>query len=351
MIELIKSGNLLDEKTNAIVNTVNCVGIMGKGIALQFKQAYPDNFAEYRKACEKQEVEIGKMFVHTIHDMFGDRYIINFPTKKHWKENSKYSYIEDGLKDLLEIIKKFNIKSIAIPPLGCGHGGLDWNKVYLLIEKAFSKIPDVKIKLYEPHGSPEADKIKIATEKPQMTIGRAALIGLLKEYVIPGYEITMLEIQKLMFFLQEAGEPLRLVYQKEKYGPYANNLNHVLQAIDGHYISGYGDRSNEPNIRLINGAEIEAEKFLFSQLETKERFEKVRDLIAGYETPYGLELLATVYWVNKKENMTDDESIIKSVQDWNSRKKELFKREHILKAINRLASSGWIVRHANRSAS
>lgn len=336
MIEFKNRGNLLEESVDALVNTVNCVGIMGKGIALQFKQAYPDNFKVYEKACNHNEVSTGKMFIYSTGSLFGVKYIINFPTKKHWKEKSKMEYIREGLDDLIQVIKDHHITSIALPPLGCGNGGLDWEKVKPLIVDKLSKLTDLKIIIYEPAGSPKASNIRINTLKPRMTPGRAALLGLLEQYLFPGYELTMLEVQKLMFFLQKLGEPLKLNYVKQKYGSYANNLNHVLQALDGHYIIGYGDRSHSATIKIDSEQVKEADKFLLQYPETKARFEKVKELISGYETPYGLELLVTVYWVVKKENIKDEASIIQSIQNWNERKKQLFKKEHILKALNKL---------------
>jgi O-acetyl-ADP-ribose deacetylase (regulator of RNase III) len=145
-------------KCNGIVN---CVGIMGKGIALQFKQAYPDNFKAYEKACDHNEITTGKMFVYSTGALFGVKYIINFPTKKHWKENSKINYIREGLDDLIQVIKKNDIKSIALPPLGCGNGGLNWNEVKPIIFEKLSKLPDLQVFIYEPAGSPKAEEIKI----------------------------------------------------------------------------------------------------------------------------------------------------------------------------------------------
>ncbi|MBZ0258634.1 macro domain-containing protein, partial [bacterium] len=128
MIEFA-TGNLLKADAEALVNTVNCVGFMGKGIALQFKQAFPENFKSYERACKKGEVKIGEIFVHDQHSMINPKYIFNFPTKNHWKGKSKIEDIKSGLDSLVKNIKRFGIKSIAIPPLGCGLGGLEWNEV------------------------------------------------------------------------------------------------------------------------------------------------------------------------------------------------------------------------------
>lgn len=215
----IQQGNLLEANAEALVNTVNCVGIMGKGIALQFKQAYPENFRQYEKACRAKEVQPGRMFVVSCNNLFNPRYIINFPTKRHWRGKSRIEDIQSGLKALILEVKELGITSIAVPPLGCGNGGLSWKTVKPLIESAFSDLPNVQVLLFEPQATPEVDAMRVATETPKMTRSRALFINLLELYGIPGYRLTMLEIQKLAYFLQVAGEPLKLQYVKDSTVP------------------------------------------------------------------------------------------------------------------------------------
>lgn len=343
MIHLV-SGNLLEAQTEALVNTVNCVGIMGKGIALQFKQAFPDNFKDYARACDKGKVRIGKMFVHSTDRMFHPKYIINFPTKRHWKAKSRLEDIELGLKDLVRVVRDLNIKSIAVPPLGSGLGGLNWEEVKCRIIDAFDDVPDVEVLLCEPKGAPKSDKIPIATSKPKMTRGRALLIRLLDTYRSQGYRHNLLEIQKLMYFLQEAGEMLRLKFKKHKYGPYAENLHHVLQRIDGHYTRGYGDRSGKSEVYLLEGAIEEADSFLKNDENARKMLDSVARLIRGFETPYGMELLATVYWVAKvsPEVVKDPDLVIRKVQEWSPRKKFRMQPQHITKALKRLKQENWL---------
>jgi O-acetyl-ADP-ribose deacetylase (regulator of RNase III) len=343
MIEF-KQGNLLEENAEALVNTVNCVGVMGKGIALQFKQAFPENFRQYEKACRADEVQPGRMFTVATGSLFYPRYIINFPTKRHWRGKSKIEDIKSGLKALVAEVQQLGISSIAIPPLGCGNGGLDWAKVKPLIESAFAELPEVKVIVFEPTGAPEVDKIQVATSKPNMTRSRSLLIRLLELYGIPGYRLTMLEVQKLAYFLQTAGEPLKLRYDKHKYGPYADNLNHALQRIEGHYIRGYGDRSREAEIYVLPEGREAAQTFLETELDAKDRLERVSHLITGFETPYGMEMLATVHWVAQENPKAakDTEVAIALVHEWSDRKRKLFKPEHIRKAWQRLHEQGWL---------
>ncbi|MBF0180956.1 MAG: macro domain-containing protein [Magnetococcales bacterium] len=153
MIEFTK-GNILTDDAEAIVNTVNCVGVMGRGIALQFKNAYPDNFKAYEAACKRHEVAPGRMFVFDTHQPTRQRFIVNFPTKRHWRDNSRMEDIESGLQSLVKEIHDRGIRSIAIPPLGCGLGGLSWPEVRSRIELAFRELPDIDVTLYEPTVDP-----------------------------------------------------------------------------------------------------------------------------------------------------------------------------------------------------
>jgi O-acetyl-ADP-ribose deacetylase (regulator of RNase III) len=343
MIE-IKQGNLLEENIEAIVNTVNCVGVMGKGIALQFKQAFPENFKQYKKACDAKEVQPGKMFT-TSTGMLFPKYIINFPTKRHWKGKSKIEDIQSGLKALVREVEQLNIQAIAIPPLGCGNGGLDWAKVKSMIVDTCAELSDVRVVIFEPAGAPVANTIKVATSKPDMTLSRALLIRLLELYELPGYALTKIEIQKLAYFLQEAGEHLKLRYVKHQFGPYADNLNHVLQRLDGHFIRGYGDRTQRSQMYVLPEGKTAAHNYLEQHPEANERLERVSNLITGFETPYGMEMLATIHWVVTREDFQaaeDSEKAIALVQQWNERKRKLFKPSHLQKAWERLKQQNWL---------
>jgi O-acetyl-ADP-ribose deacetylase (regulator of RNase III) len=338
-------GDLLSADAEALVNTVNTVGIMGKGIALQFKQAFPDNYSAYEAACKRGEVQIGRMFVYHRNAFNNPRIIINFPTKRHWRGKSKIEDIESGLSALIEVVRTETICSIAIPPLGCGNGGLDWKQVRPRIEKAFSQVPHVAVQLFHPEGAPRAEEMKVATKRPAMTPGRAAILGLLSRYALPGYRLTLLEIQKLAYFLQEAGEPLKLDFQKQKYGPYAENLHFVLQRIESHFVRGYGDRSRHVSLHLFADAVREAEEYLTTETGTLERLARVAALIEGYETPYGLELLSTVHWIATRDipdAKSDVARVISGVHEWNDHKRKTFSRERISAAWKRLRIEHWL---------
>jgi O-acetyl-ADP-ribose deacetylase (regulator of RNase III) len=324
-------GNLLEANAEALVNTVNTVGVMGKGIALQFKQAFPKNFVAYQKACRNEEFIIGKILVVPTYQFINPKYIFNFPTKRHWREKTKLEYIELGLQDLVKLVCMYQIQSIAIPPLGCGFGGLNWSDVKPLIRNAASHIPEVQVTIYEPGFTPKPEEMKVNTKRPALTFRRAGLIILIDRYRIAGYKLTLLEIQKLAYFLQAFGEPLKLNFGKNKFGPYAEELNFVLQRLEGHYIRGYGDRSQSAAITLTPGAAKEAEKLLKAYPETLGRVNSVVDLIHGFETPYGLELLATLYWLifDDKSLIGDMERAVNEFLNWNTRKRNKFNPKHI----------------------
>lgn len=348
MIELTR-GNLLEAPVDALVNTVNCVGYMGKGIALQFKQAFPANFKHYEAACHAGDMVPGKMMIHDNGGLVNPRYIINFPTKRHWKGKSRIEDIESGLKALVADVQRLGIRSIAVPPLGCGLGGLEWRVVRPMIEQAFAGLPDVQVLLFEPAGAPEAKAMPVRTERPHMTPARALFIKLMDAYSALDYSRTLLEVQKLAYFLQEAGEPLRLNYETGHYGPYAPNLNKVLEVMEGHFIRGYGD-SQKPDaeIELLPGAVDEASAFLADKRDSLTRLEQVADLIEGFETPYGMELLATVHWVahyggrQGEAPAVDMDTAIDVVHAWNPRKQNIFKPDHIRAAWMQLAQRGWM---------
>jgi len=318
---------------------------MGKGVALQFKLAFPENYEFYKKACRNGEVNPGKMLVFKTRGLENPKYIINFPTKVKWRENSRYEYIEDGLVDLISIIESNSIRSIALPPLGCGLGGLDWNKVRPIIEAAFRKIPEVEMILFEPVGAPPPSDMPIRTKHPKMTLARALLVKTIRQYIRLDYRLTLLEIQKIAYFLQEVGEPLHLKYQAGLYGPYAPNLNKLLEVMEGHFLTGCGD-SQKPDaeISLIQGATEEADKFLSQNLGINDHLDRVIKLIAGFETPYGMELLSSVHWlaVHGSPLAKDSDDAIQGMARWSDRKAKMFKPKHIKIAWERLVSEGMV---------
>lgn len=319
----------MESGSEALVNTVNTVGVMGKGIALSFKKSFPNVFNEYKKAVDTGKFQIGRVQIVPTGQLT-PKYVMNFATKKHWRHPSKLQYIEEGLVDLKKKISEYNIKSISIPPLGCGNGKLDWDDVKPLMVSALEEISEkTDIVIYEPGFS---NQKMIQKENVKLTSARAMLIYLLKEYQSLGYTINMLVAQKLAYFLQLKGEPLNLNFEKGHYGPYAHKLLHLLKYLNGFYI-WFKEEDNKPgtSISIDKKNYRRVKKYIERELneDQKNRIQNVLQFIYGYESPYGLELLATVDFVKRNTNIQDLEEIQKEIYNWTTRKKNLMKPFHI----------------------
>jgi O-acetyl-ADP-ribose deacetylase (regulator of RNase III) len=299
-------GNLLDADVEAVVNTVNTVGVMGKGIALMFKEAFPENFRRYAAACKAKEVRVGQMFVTERHELMGPKWVVNFPTKQHWRQRTKLEWVIDGLKDLRRFIRDKAVRSIAVPPLGCGNGGLEWSKVRPKIEAALKDLEDVEIIVYEP--TSQYQNVAKRTGVQKLTPARALIAELVRKYWVLGIECTLLEIQKLAWFLERNIErlspdnPLDLRFEANKYGPYANRLDHLLNALDGSYLhcdKRLADAGPLDIIWFDDGRKDYVQAYLKGQ-ESKPYLPALKataELIDGFESPLGMELLATVDWL------------------------------------------------------
>ena len=346
-VQVVKGDLLKQDDVDAIVNTVNCVGVMGKGIALQFKNKWPDNFKAYEAACKAKQVRPGKMFIFDCGAIVRPHFIVNFPTKDHWRGKSTMAFVRDGLVDLVAQIKRLNIRSIAIPPLGCGNGGLDWNEVRPLIVAAFADLPDVDARLFAPSGAPDPKTMEVNTSKPRMTLARAAIVKALDAYAHVGYGLSKLEVQKLVYFMQLVGVPFRKVeFYADKYGPYSDALRHALENMEGHYIRGLGDGVVEAEIEPTVTAQLEATSFLQQELEGQsvlDAVERVSNLIDGFQSAYGMELLATVHWVasNAPFAKSPDDALT-AIRVWSMRKAELMQATHVNAAWTRLSAQAGI---------
>jgi O-acetyl-ADP-ribose deacetylase (regulator of RNase III) len=342
MIEFAK-GSLLDADVEALVNTVNTEGVMGKGVALQFKRAYPGNYEAYRAACQHGDVRIGHMYVYDTGELHRPRWVINFPTKRHWRSKSRLGDIEAGLVDLRRVLEQLEIRSVALPALGAGLGGLRWDDVRPRIEAALADLP-IRVILYPPQAPPAPTEMRDEGKPPKLTPVRAALLGLLGRFSTPEEGVTPLAVQKLLYFLEAAGEPLRLKFDRGIYGPYADAARHVVQALEGYYLVGYGDGTGERAVRLLADARSQADVILQDHPDTLERFERVAELIDGFESPYGLELLASTHWAAAHGGATNADEATEIVRSWSARKERLFTPEHVAIAWERLSDGGWLNR-------
>jgi O-acetyl-ADP-ribose deacetylase (regulator of RNase III) len=346
-------GNLLEAPAEAFVNTVNTVGVMGKGIALMFKEAFPANFRAYEDACKQKEVTVGKMFVTENHALSGPRWIINFPTKKHWRNPSKLEWIIEGLGDLRRIVEEHQIRSIAVPPLGAGNGGLDWSEVRPEVERILGDLKGVEVLVFEP--AIKYQNVAKWTGVEQLTPARALIAEMIRRYWVLGIECTYLEVQKLGWFLERTihslgiNDPLDLQFKADKYGPFSDRLRHLLNALDGTYLhcdKRLSDAGPSDTIWFDEGRRQRLDLYL--QQETSEPLRNVLELtgrrIDGFESPLGMELLATVDWLIEKEHCeVTVAGIREGLRQWSAgqvaaeRKLRLFNDRFIGLAIDQLA--------------
>jgi O-acetyl-ADP-ribose deacetylase (regulator of RNase III) len=339
MIQFIE-GDLLESKAEAFVNTVNTVGIMGKGIALQFKNLFPNNYRLYNKACKEGNIDIGKLFVTEEQSLLkGNKIIINFPTKTDWRKPSEYSYIERGLIALIELINKKHIKSVALPPLGAGNGGLDWNKVKTILEKHLSSV-NCDVYIYQPN---YIVKDVLKKERVKLTPARAMLLSVLYDLVKNGEFVSEFAAEKIAYFLQQFGakDVFKLDFHPNFYGPYSGKVKHVLYYLNGSYISGYSSKDKKPFEEL--GLMIDAEKDVEDYLNKPENethrttSEKVKKFLSGYYSSFALELLSTVDFIITEKKVNSVDEISRYLENWSNRKKSLFTDPRFIsKAIGKI---------------
>ena len=333
-------GNILESPATALVNTVNLVGIMGKGIALQFKNQFPDNDKLYQKACKTGDIAIGKLFVTKQSTIFGDKIIINFPTKNDWRKPSEYSYIQAGLDDLIKVIEQYQITSIAIPPLGAGNGGLNWVRVRSMIEQALSNL-NVDITVYEPNALIEE---KMKAERAPLTKARALLLYVLYDLVRHGEFVSEFSSEKVCYFLQRFGAQnlFNLKYTPQYYGPYSGKVRYVLYAMNGSYIMGYSAMDKKPfeALSLVADAYPNVKEMVENDIELKQIADKTTSFLNGYYSDFALELLSSVDYIMGQYGEISSEDIYTHLSEWNHRKSVLFKnRKYIESAKNHLTTN------------
>lgn len=332
------TGNILESEADILVNTVNTEGVMGKGIALAFKKSFPDNFKSYEAEVKAGRFDVGKVYLYKT-QLTHPKYIVNFPTKKHWRYPSRMEWVRSGLVDLLARLKTIDdARSIALPPLGCGNGRLKWHDVKPVMTDMLGRLAGKwEVIIYEPGYKDQT--MPDPAVKAKLTAARAILVHLLDRYRILGYEINLLVAHKLSYFMQRVGEPMRLSFDKGTYGPYAHALHHLLRTLNGSYLR-FCDEDNKPttSVTLIDKELAGVQTFIAAHAtpEQKQRMDKVLDLIEDFESPYGLELLSTVDFMVQHTGRSDLETVQHEIHNWTDRKKEIMKPYHIQMALERL---------------
>lgn len=328
------TGNIFDSNVQAIVNTVNTDGVMGKGIALQFKNNFPNNFKAYQKACKEGEVRVGKMFVYEDENLIvGNKIIVNFPTKTTWKKPSEYQYIQEGLDDLIKVIQEKNIKSIAIPPLGTGNGGLNWEKVKAIIEDKLQNL-NIDIHIYEP-----SNQIKeiMKKERVKLTDARALMLYALYNLVREGEFVSEFSSEKICYFLQRFGAEkyFKLKFTPHFYGPYSGKVRRVLYTLNGSYIMGYSDMNKKPFeiLDLMGDGYEEVVSYVQKNEELLEIAQKTSQFLEGFYSDYALELLSSVDYIMETEKTQDKMVIMEKLSQWSQRKKEMFSEEKYIDIV------------------
>lgn len=339
-----KNGDMFAEPVEALVNTVNCVGVMGKGVALEFKQRWPANFKAYKAACDAKTLVPGKILVYENAELFGaigPRFLVNFPTKAHWRSPSKLVYIEDGLDTLVEKIRHLNIKSIALPPLGCGNGGLDWDVVKPVIAEKLSVLDGVEIVVFSPKESVDEPEFSKNADLA-MNRTRATLLKTLSELEshFDG-AFDRLSLQKIVYFLQVLGIDFRLSFARNLYGPYSEPLKKAFGAFERHgMIAGFYSGDRRAHVTPAGCAAAD-EYLLRYELDIDSIVQRLARLIEGYEGPYGMELLSSVHWLADHERYSSIERVIEALRNWSDHKSS-FDEASIRAAYARLKEDGLI---------
>lgn len=326
---------MFDAQVDAIVNTVNLVGVMGKGVALQFKERFKNNFQLYKKACKDRTIGIGNSLVVQENWQSRNIWVINFPTKVHWRNPSEYWYVERGLDNLIDIIQNYGIKSIAIPPLGAGNGGLDWNRVKDLIILKLSYL-DCDILVFEPgHQAVSSDK------KVKLTPARAMLVYMLDRLQQEGNEATAFSAVKSVYFLQKFGaaDIFKMKFERYMYGPYCDQVRHVLHAIDGGYVRGFADMSKRPfePFDIIPEKMPEVRCMVESDILLNDIVTRTCQFLEGYWDDFSLELMSSVDFLIAEKPASSVDDVYDRLGAWTARKKKLFAdKNKVLKVYNHI---------------
>lgn len=343
MIETV-SGDILQSNAEALVNTVNTQGIMGKGIALRFREAFPNNYKIYRENCRLGKLQPGVVLpVWDDNISLGRKLIINFPTKVNWRNPSRYEYIEKGLKALKDLLQKEKIRSVAIPPLGCGQGGLDWKKVKEMIEKELQGL-NTRVYLYEPNPDIKGILQHNKTDHSvQLTPARAALLYSLFSFEKMGESSSLFTANKLAYFLQRKGLNLRLRFKPYYYGPYSVGVEKLLYQLNGVYLSGLEQGIAKPFEPLkLNYKRWSDVQFYVNNRMNSEDSLKVTSLLeflGDFTSELSLEILSTVDFLLFQNPSASLEDVRKAIGSWNLRKRNLFLPHYIENAYFHIKSN------------
>jgi len=352
----VKTGDMFNSKTQTLVNTVNCVGVMGKGIALEFKQRFPDMYDDYVKQCNAGHVKLGRPYLYK---SLIPPWILNFPTKDHWRSVSKLSDITEGMNYLRAHYKEWGIKSIAVPPLGCGQGQLDWTIVGPTLYRILKEF-DISVELFAPYGTSEAqldpsflDK-RVDPEPNQITgaqiigPGWIAIVEVLRRIQEEPYhwEVGRTRFQKIAYFVTETGLPTGLKYQRGSYGPYSSELkSRITKLVNNGLITE--EKLGRMLAVHVGPTFKDAREMYANKIEEWEaELDKIVDLFTRTDTRQS-EIVATVHFATKelksqsKENLSEDD-VLTAVMDWKQNRRPPIERKDVALAIRHMNMLSWI---------
>lgn len=361
-------GDMFESQAQALVNTVNCVGVMGKGVAEQFRKRYPAMFKDYKRRCEQKDVRLGEPYLYR--DAFGSA-IVNFPTKSHWRSASRLADIERGLDYLVAHVTEWGLTSVAMPPLGCGNGGLDWSEVGPLIYRKLHSLP-LDVELYAPYGTPTQQlREEFLAAPSQMSLegkGRTqakmisewvVLMEVLRELQEQSYAnpVGRTIFQKICYVVTEMGVPTGFSFAKGTYGPFSEDVKRAL-----HDLANRNWLYEEPLGRMVVlriGPAYEKDRRRFSQQisQYKKRIDKTVDLFSRIKSTEQAEELTTVLYASRQlkqgnvSGTVEEQEIYDYILDWKKSWNSADKKDAVASAIRNLVVLGWMRARISESMS
>jgi len=359
----VRIGDIFESDAQTLVNTVNCVGVMGKGIALEFKKRFPDMFDEYVRMCREERVQLGQPYLHT---QLTPPWILNFPTKEHWRSVSRIEDIIEGLHYLRAHYKQWGITSMAVPPLGCGQGHLEWRIVGPTLYRHFADL-DIPVELFAPAGTPAEEltahflgrtDVAPASSADQDTPcrlgpGWVALVEILHGIEREPYHwpVGRTTFQKLAYFATESGIPTGLRYQRGSYGPHASELKRQITQLVNNGLIREERLGRMFAIRTGPTLDDAREGYADHIREWRQTIEAVTDLFVRMNTQQA-EVAATVHFASRElakscADKPSESEILRNVLDWKQNRKPSLDPGEVALAIRHLNMLGWI--HAELS--
>jgi O-acetyl-ADP-ribose deacetylase (regulator of RNase III) len=349
----ILEGDLLKSNMHALVNTVNTVGVMGKGVALAFKNRYPDMYRDYVKRCERGEVRLGEPYVYHA----ADHLIVNFPTKQHWRSVSRLSDIEAGLDYLEDHYKEWQIRSLAVPPLGCGNGQLEWRVVGPILLRYLKRL-DIPVELYAPHGSTLLGEIQLdllsqldhqdGDQQWRLEPWLVAIAETVHRLESLRYHrpVGRVMLQKIVYFATAAGLPTGLEFQRASYGPFAPELKAAVGRLQNNGILTERHSGRMIEMRTSSALEDARASYGYQLEQWSNLIDRLVDLAARFDTA-GAEIAATVHYAaydlhNRLDRRPTVAEVVDYVEDWKRRRSPKLERSDILRAVVNLGTRGWL---------